>query len=289
LRRKKQPKNNTISYMIHIVFNTADVEVLNNAIEIDSSLDGDVLEIKDDYAVGPIADIYTAEGRNTRNEWWKEVLAGGDYDGLVEKGVVNDEKTVETIKNRLDEDEKEEVWIWAAQNKHDVSGYYWLMSQLKDYQSRVFILYLNNLPFINEKGNIFYPEWLHVIPPREFLKAKKLARPITLSEFEVDPDEWKRLCQENKMVRILEGGKKLAQYGMDFYDEDLKKFITGEWQKASKIIHQFLHKNKHTTGDAFVLWRLKRMVSQDMVDAQGELEGMKDFELKLKQAEAVIS
>jgi len=275
--------------MIHIVFNTADVEVLNNAIEIDSSLDGDVLEIKDDYAVGPIADIYTAEGRNTRNEWWKEVLAGGDYDGLVEKGVVNDEKTVGTIKNRLDEDEKEEVWIWAAQNKHDVSGYYWLMSQLKDYQSRIFILYLNNLPFINEKGNIFYPEWLHVIPPREFLKAKKLARPITLSEFEVDPDEWKRLCQEDKMVRILEGGKKLAQYGVDFYDEDLKKFITGEWQKASKIIHQFLHKNKHTTGDAFVLWRLKRMVSQDMVDAQGELEGMKDFELKLKQAEAVIS
>jgi len=275
--------------MIHIVFNTADVEVLNNAIEIDISLDGDVLEIKDDYAVGPIADIYTAEGRNTRNEWWKEVLAGGDYDGLVEKGVVNDEKTVETIKNRLDEDEKEEVWIWAAQNKHDVSGYYWLMSQLKDYQSRIFILYLNNLPFINEKGNIFYPEWLHVIPPREFLKAKKLARPITLSEFEVDPDEWKRLCQEDKMVRILEGGKKLAQYGVDFYDEDLKKFITGEWQKASKIIHQFLHKNKHTTGDAFVLWRLKRMVSQDMVDVQGELEGMKDFELKLKQAEAVIS
>lgn len=275
--------------MIHIVFNTADVEVLNNAIEIDSSLDGDVLEIKDDYAVGPIADIYTAEGRNTRNEWWKEVLAGGDYDGLVEKGVVNDEKTVGTIKNRLDEDEKEEVWIWAAQNKHDVSGYYWLMSQLKDYQSRIFILYLNNLPFINEKGNIFYPEWLHVIPPREFLKAKKLARPITLSEFEVDPDEWKRLCQEDKMVRILEGGKKLAQYGVDFYDEDLKKFITGEWQKASKIIHQFLHKNKHTTGDAFVLWRLKRMVSQDMVDVQGELEGMKDFELKLKQAEAVIS
>jgi hypothetical protein len=275
--------------MMHIVFNTADVEVLNNAIEIDHSMDGEVLEIKDDYAVGPIGDIHTTEGRNARNEWWKEVLAGGDYDGLVEKGVVNDEKTVETIKKRLDEDEKDEVWIWAAQNKHDVCGYYWLMSQLKDYQSRIFILYLNNLPFINEKGNIFYPEWLHVIPPREFLKAKKLARPITLSEFEVDPDEWKKLCQENKMVRILEGGKKLAQYGVDFYDEDLKKFITGEWQKASKIIHQFLHKNKHTTGDAFVLWRLKRMVSQDMVDAQGELEGMKDFELKLKQSEAVIS
>ena len=49
------------------------------------------------------------------------------------------------------------------------------MSQLKNYQSRVFILYLNNLPFINDKGPIFYPEWLHVIPPKEFLIANKLA------------------------------------------------------------------------------------------------------------------
>jgi hypothetical protein len=267
--------------MIHIVFNTADRDVLQKAIELDESLTGDIVEIKDDYAVGPITDIYTEEGRNARNEWWKEVLAGGDLDGQVEKGVVNDEATVASVLEKLDSDDQELIWIWAAQNKHDVCGYYWLMSQLKNYQSRVFILYLNNLPFINDKGNIFYPEWLHVIPPREFMKAKKLARPITLSEFEVDPDEWKRLCGENKMVRILEGGKKLAQYDVDFYDADLKKFITGEWQKASKIIHQFLTKNKHTTGDAFLLWRLKTLLAAGNIDVQGEVKGMKDFELKL--------
>lgn len=267
--------------MVHIVFNTADVEVLQKAIELDESMAGEVLEIKDDYAIGPINEIYTEEGASIRKEWIKGVLAGGDYDGLVEKGIVNDEAVVETLKSKLDADPGEIVWIWAAQNKHDVCGYYWLMSQLKDYQGRIFILYLNNLPFINEKGQIFYPEWLHVIPPKEFLKAKKLARPITLSEFEVDPDEWKKLQGENKMVRILEGGKKLSQYDEDFYDADLQKFITGEWQKGSKIIHQFLHKNKHTTGDAYLLWRLKTIVANKQLDVQGELKAMKDFEVKL--------
>ncbi len=274
--------------MIHIVFNTADKDVLQKAIDLDESLAGEIVEIKDDYAVGPVTDLYTPEGRAARNEWWKQVLAGGDYDGLVEKGLVNDDATVASLKEKLDADDQEFLWIWAAQNKHDVSGYYWLMSQLKDYQSRVFILYLNNLPFINEKGNIFYPEWLHVIPPREFMKARKLARPITLSEFEVDPDEWKRLCNENKMVRILEGGKKLAQYDVEFYDADLKKFIIAEWQKASKIIHQFLHKNKQTTGDAFLLWRLKSLISEGNMDVQGEVKGMKDFEIKLAGASATI-
>jgi Protein of unknown function/Domain of unknown function (DUF1835) len=275
--------------MIHIVFNTADKDVLQKAIDLDESLAGEIVEVKDDYAVGPVSDLYTPEGRAARNEWWKQVLAGGDYDGLVEKGVVDDDATVMSLKEKLDTSEQEILWIWAAQNKHDVSGYYWLMSQLKDYQSRIFILYLNNLPFINEKGNIFYPEWLHVIPPKEFMKAKKLARPITLSEFEVDPDEWKRLCNENKMVRILEGGKKLAQYDVEFYDADLKKFISSEWQKASKIIHQFLHKNKQTTGDAFLLWRLKSLISEGNMDVQGEVKGMKDFEVKMAGTTAPVS
>jgi hypothetical protein len=276
--------------MIHIVFNTADVDVLKQAMDMEASMAGEVIEIKDDYAVGPLTNLYTEEGRTARNAWWKQVLQGGDYDGLVEKGVVNDDATAALLKEKLDADKAEVIWIWAAQNKHDVSGYYWLMSQLKDYQSRIFILYLNNLPFINEKGHIFYPEWIHVIPPKEFLKARKLARPITLSEFEVDPDEWKRLCGEGKMARILEGGKKLAQYDADYYDTDLRKFITPEWQKASKIIHQFLHKNKQTTGDAFLLWRLKCLIAEGNLDVQGDLKGMKDFEIKLAgKAEAVQS
>jgi hypothetical protein len=276
--------------MIHIVFNTADVDVLKQAMDMEASMAGEVIEIKDDYAVGPLTNLYTEEGRTARNAWWKQVLQGGDYDGLVEKGVVNDDATAALLKEKLDADKAEVIWIWAAQNKHDVSGYYWLMSQLKDYQSRIFILYLNNLPFINEKGHIFYPEWIHVIPPKEFLKARKLARPITLSEFEVDPDEWKRLCGEGKMARILEGGKKLAQFDADYYDTDLRKFITPEWQKASKIIHQFLHKNKQTTGDAFLLWRLKCLIAEENLDVQGDLKGMKDFEIKLAgKAEAVQS
>lgn len=268
--------------MIHIVFNEADVDVLKKAIELDETLQGDVVQVKDDYAVGPLAGIYTAEGMEARKQWWRDVLAGGDYDGKVDEGVVDDNKLVIELIDRLNNEPAELVWIWAAQNKHDVSGYYWLMSQLKDFQGRIYILYLNNLPFINEKGLIFYPEWLSAIPPKEFLKAKKLARTITLSEFEVDPDEWAKLQQEDKGVRLLEGGKKLGQQDYSYYDADLKKYITGDWQKASRIIHQFLHKNKQTTGDAYVLWRLKALLAAGEFDVQGEVKNMKDFEVKNK-------
>ena len=266
--------------MIHIVFNEPDVAVLQSAIAIDDEMQGDVIQIKDDYAVGPLQDLYIGEGIQARREWWEQVIAGGDYESA--GGQVDDYKTIAEVVGRLRRDETEKVWIWAAQNKHDVSGYYWILYYLKEFQGRIHILYLNNLPFINEKGSIFYPNWLSEIPAKEFIKAKRLAREITPSEFEVDPDEWSRLAAENKGVRLLEGGKKLTLADYDFYDSELKKFITGDWQKASRIIHQFLSKAKHTTGDAYLLWRLKLMIANDMFDVQGKVAGMKDFEVKNK-------
>jgi hypothetical protein len=271
--------------MIHIVFQYNDAAVLKKAFELEPSFAGEVLEIQDDLGVGPINGLFTVEGIEARKQWWREVLAGGDLDGAVDNGTVGDDNAkVAGLKQRLAEDQKEIVWIWAAQNKHDVSGYYWLMSQLKDFQGRIFILYLNNLPFINEKGLIFYPENLFQIPPKEFLKARKLARPITLSEFEIDPDEWNRLAQEEMGVRILEGGKKLSQHPYTFFDEELRRFITGDWIKASKLIGQFLSKAKQTTGDAYMLWRIKQLAAAGELDVQGELKGMKDFEIKSRVA-----
>ncbi len=269
--------------MIHIVFNEPDVAVLKAAIELDETMAGDILLIRDDYAVGPISNLYAGEGIQARKDWWREILEGGDYASAIETEE-DDYKTIAQLVGRMRRADEENLWIWAAQNKHDVSGYYWMLHYMKEFQGRVFILYLNNLPFINDKGGIFYPDWLSEIPAKEFLKAKKLAREITPSEFEVDPDEWTKLVNEEKGVRILEGGKKLTQADYNFYDAELKKFITGDWQKGSKIIHQFLSKAKHTTGDAFLLWRLKQLIATEQYDVQGKVGNMKEFEIKQKSA-----
>jgi len=267
---------------MHIVFQQEDVNTLRKSFDLDESLRGQIIEIRDDYSVGPLKDIYSRQGIEERKDWWRKVLSGNETAVTVDSGYVDDPKAVAEIIERLRSTEDEEAWIWVASNKHDVSGYYWLMSQLKDFVGRIKVLSLNNLPFINEKGNIFYPENLFEIPPREFLKAKKLARPITSSEFEIDPDEWTKICNENKAVRILEGAKKLSQHDEDFYDKYLLEFITADWQRANKVIHQFLNKSKHTTGDAYMLWRLKELISNDEIDAQGEIKNMKDFEVKKK-------
>jgi hypothetical protein len=173
-----------------------------------------------------------------------------------------------------------------GQNQHDVTGYFWLMRQLRDYQGRAMILYLNNLPFINEKGQLFYPWNVHDILPKEIIKAKKLARPITMSEFEVDPDEWKRLSEENAPVRILEGGKKIVSKDETFYDEEVMKNITAEWQKAWRVLSNTLHRMKIKTGDVFLMWRMKELITQGKIEVLGDVtKGWKEFDVKLPGAQ----
>lgn len=269
--------------MIHIVFETANVKALQTAMELDELLQGEILEIKDDFAVGPVERIYETEGYQQRRDWWKEVVQYSPYETQLD--IVDDKLTVHNLMSTLTQDESQEVWIWMGQNAHDVSGYYWLMSQLPAFAGRIQVLYLNNLPFFNEKGSIFYPTHLHEIQPREFLKAKKLARPITLSEFELDPDEWKKICAENAMVRFLEGGKKLIGKEVTYFDKFLLAHITKDAQKLNKVIASALNKMTVQTGDAFLVWRLRELSNNGVLVINGDLsKGWKELTVQLATA-----
>ena len=278
--------------MIHIIFNAADGNLIKEVIKLDESLSGSVLQIRDDFAVGPLVDIETGEGWNSRVSWWRELLKNSPYENDAQT-FFDDRQTVIQIKEQLDADPAEQVWIWMGQNQHDVCGYYWFMQHFKDYQGTIQVIYLNNLPFINEKGQLFYPSWLGEIQPKELLKAKRLARPITTSEFEVDPDEWKKLCVENSTVRILEGGKKIVGREETFYDGEILKNLTNDWQKATRVLTNTLHRMKIKTGDVFIMWRMKDLISQGRIEVLGDINrSWKEFDVKLpgvQQTEATES
>jgi hypothetical protein len=266
--------------MIHIVFNASEIDLIKELIAMDNTLEGRVIQIRDDFAVGPLKNLETEEGWQERLSWWKELLKGSPYenDPITQ---FDDRETVKEIKNSLQNHSDEQIWIWAGQNQHDVCGYYWLISQFKEFQARIMIIYLNNLPFINEKGQLFYPSWLHEIRPKELLKAKRLVRPVTLSEFEVDPDEWKKICDENAVVRTLEGGKKIIGKDETFYDGDILKNISPEWQKATRVLTNTLHRMKIKTGDVFMMWRMKHLIAQGKIEVMGNMEqGWKTFDVR---------
>ncbi len=264
--------------MLHIVFQTNDIEILEKATELDKNLEGDVWQIKDEFAVGPIQNSYQIDGYEQRKNWWQNVLQYSPYADTL--NMPDDKLTVHNIKRKLEENEA--VWIWVAPNQHDVCGYYWLISQLMEYQNNVFVINLSNLPFINEKGGLFYPENLFDIQPKEFIKAKKLARPVTAGEFEMDSNEWQKLCNENTMVRILEGGKKIVGKEATYYDDAIFSMLNKEPQKLTKYLHSFYTKTKIHTGDVFIVWRIRTLAEENKIFINGDWsKGWKDITVQL--------
>lgn len=160
--------------MIHLVFEELNATTLAAAIQLDETLAGTIFVIKDDFATGPLEIEHSETATENRKNWWRTVLNGSPYEEQVD--LVNDEATMQAIIANLEENPETELWIWMGQNSHDVCGYYWVLPFLKKFAGRIMVLYMNNLPFMNEKGGIFYPTHLHEIQPKEFLKAKKISK-----------------------------------------------------------------------------------------------------------------
>src|SRR5215470_8110327 len=139
--------------MTHLVFNGSETNLMQEVLKLDSNLGGEVIQINDDFAVGPLKDIETDAGWHKRVGWWTELLKNSPYENDSQT-YFDDRQTIERVKRQLDSDSRQNVWIWIGQNQHDVCGYYWCMQHFKEYQGRILIVYLNNLPFINEKGQL---------------------------------------------------------------------------------------------------------------------------------------
>ena len=92
---------------------------------------------------------------------------------------------------------------------------------------------------------------------------------------------WRKLAEENAMVRILEGGKKIVGKEDSFYDGEILKNITGEWQKATRVLSNILHRMKIKTGDIFIMWRMKQLIREERILVTGDPErAWKDFDVK---------
>ncbi len=259
---------------MYIVFDKEDAQALERSFELDERLTSEILIAEDDWSIGPIKSIVRDEGETTRAEW---------LSGL---GVqLPEQDVIQLIKEKLDAEPDSKAVIWVAPNNRDVCGYYRLVSALQSYKGRITNIWLNNLPFINEKMQVFYPNFLKEILPGEFVKARKLELEITSSTFETDPDEWIRLTEENDLLRISDGGKKVTGKQADFFDKEITSFLQNDWQKISRLLLAVRSKSKYHPSRAFLLWRIREMISGQKIDARGEWPSTENFDIKKLQAE----
>lgn len=252
--------------LIHLIVGDVAAKPLIEAVSQHEELAGEVVVLKDILHVGSLK-VEGMSFSESRTAFWNEAVPDAQH---IE---VDDLERLMDVSSKLSNDASFKIWFWMAPAPADITAYFWLLHFLKKHQGRFSVVNINGLPFLDENGKLFYPESIGHIPVKEIIKARKLARVTTPSEWETDADEWPRLVDENEGVRIHEGGKRIKSQPISFYDETLLQHITDSSQKMNKIINLAISKNKVPTGDLFLQWRLREMAKErKVVITKGEIK-----------------
>lgn len=261
----------------HVVVGDMAAQPLLEAVSNEPSMQGEVLALKDILHVGPIKKAPGQSFSQLRTEFWKEVV--NDEKQEIE---VNDLEKLLEITTQLHNNPDAVVWLWMAPWPADVCAYYWMLNYMSKHLDRFYVLNLAGLPFLNEEGKVYYPKNISEILPKELVKARRLARAVTPAELEVDGEEWLNMTAENAGMRLLEGGKKLYTRDESYYDEKLASFCSHQFQKAHRIVNQVINKMSVPTGDLYLGWRLRKMVQNETLLADGDInKTLRDFSVKL--------
>lgn len=259
--------------MIHILIGHEAAKKLEAAFELDENLKGPVVVLRDTLGIGPIKPATDESWKVMRTTFWKTIRP------TMEEEVADEEILLQTIATA--EQEEEPVCIWLAPCVSDYTAYYWVLPYFKNYPGMLHTISILGLPFLNEKGQLFYPINFSEVLPKEFLKTKRLLKEVSPAEFEVDGEEWMRLSSEPHGVRVYDGGKKISSKPLEHFDSIVMASLSTDFTKASKVVHEAMKKIQQTVADYFIEWRLRELVASGQLSSQGDTTKLlKDFEVK---------
>ena len=260
----------------HFVVGDMAAQPLQEAIQLEPALQGEVIVLKDILHVGPLQKEAGSGFSALRAGFWQDVLGG---DKVAE---VDDMERLLEVSKQMYQNPDVQAWLWMAPWPADVMAYHWLLPYLGKHMGRFYLINIAGLPFLDENGKVFFPKNISDIQPKELVKARRLARQVTPAEFEIDGEEWSKMEQENAPIRTHEGGKKIAARAEDHYDNVLLSFCSQQYQKAHKVINQAISKFNVPTGDLYLGYRLRRMANVGKLQLQGDVtKTLKDFDIKL--------
>lgn len=265
----------------HIVVGDEAAKPMYEAVVKEPSMAGEVVVMKDILHVGPLVRREGQSFSALRSEWWQVVSP--DTKAPIE---VPDLDRLLEVSNELYKDADAQAWCWMAPAPADVTAYYWMLGYLTKHSGRFHIVNLANLPFLDEAGKVFYPKSISELLPREIIKARRLARPVTPSESEMDAEVWRSLVADNGGIRTLEGGKKLASRPENYYDAQLISLLSNNFQKGSRLLSQAMSKYSLPTGDTFLAWRLRELAKAGLIELKAEAgKPYREWEVRLPVCE----
>ncbi|MCT8136684.1 DUF1835 domain-containing protein [Anaerobacillus sp. CMMVII] len=275
--------------MIHILFGKSPSGGLKYALEhLGSDGEDTIISFDDMFSIGPIWKLHDGEGEVRRFDWLKNSKTNDNYQEYKSEF----QETSNQIKLIPD---GTLVTIWTADNAHEQTGLRYVLRLLKD--KDVELIIINTTDAHNEffqkknsKQTILHtgevsPEKLHVL-----YKQMKQASPLSQQEREDLEEEWLALSESKENLRIWRNGR-IVSVSESHFDELIiyrakklrSKQKVNEYTNSVRLIGEVFGHLDQYVGDAFLEYRLRKLIEAGIFDVEGSLKSMRYYSVKLKQ------
>lgn len=237
----------------------------------------EVISLKDDLRVGPLAGINTETGYVKRSEWWSIITEMCEDREHVDS-FYGDLKKMKRIKILLEENKI--ICIWYGTCLMDKLMMARLLHFIDPTPKNIFVVPVSDHTVTNISGRQFVPETLGVMNPEQIVELDPYLRPITQAEINEASALWKQAESNNATMRVLNGI--IVEMQQDsYFDSALLVNCTNEFQKSARVVGETLVDTGFYVSDTILSWRLKELVRQNKLEAKGILRNMRDYEVKI--------
>lgn len=263
---------------IHIVFGRcAKGTLVNSRVFLPNEIK--LICLEDILNIGPICDL--DDSPQEREEWLVNVY---EINTLEERGVrkivTEDIEKIKTLLESINENNK--VFLWTGIDPIDIISTARLLSHFPKSHNNVYIVDYSNIAVKNEYGNTVFPRSLVTTSLEQVKVIAKKFKKMSNEEFIKWNKLWREIKKDTSQLRIIDKKGNIKGKEESYFDSLLESYCTKEFQKPARIIGAVLCDIDFNVGDGYLNWRLKQLVGKKKIEARGELNEMRDYEVKLR-------
>lgn len=255
---------------IHIVFGSIGRTLIDSQmIDMNKS---QIISLRDILNVGPVCDIHENSNIQSRKDWLQSVF------GIFWNPVEQDLKSIEAIVENADNIDK--IFIWAGYNPSEIVSTARLIYHLSKLDKPIFISNYPNIPVKSIRGDIIYPKSLAATATSQIKDVLEHFKLIDNNERTDWINLWEKVKLENGELWILDNKGQLTVADITYFDSFLLSNCNESFQRAARVIGETLVDTNFDVGDGYLNWRLKQLVLEEKIEAQGELLEIRDYAVR---------
>jgi len=246
-----------------------------------------LITLRENYAIGPLNDLDSPEGRKARSNWFRDNIAEAieDYSEFeAEYNELLDE--IEQIP------EQAEVIVWTGSNACEQIGMRHAIHLLRNKRNSISVCdacaiceELRPSDFINNRrsGEI-HPDKLREVLIRLNGKGKLGVPDISSLQW-----EWQEIMKQAGMLRIWQDGKVL-EVPIDYYDQYLLETLDklkpsaddNGFLKSARLIGEAIGYCEQYIGDSYFEYRLRELIYDGILEIKGVPAAMRFYSIRRK-------